>query len=111
MKDFNLVLFESTCQKRIVVCELYDIDGNLLARESNRCDPSGGTCHRLGATQSKESYDVESECNWTHAEIMALNSLAKDAKPYKSIIYGHEFYCPTCEAALKKAGVQILEVK
>jgi len=102
---------ESTCQKRIIVCEIFDVDGKLLARESNRCEPEGETCHRIGVVQAKEGYDVNSSCNWTHAEIMAINALPNNSRPYKAVISGHDFYCDACEEALKNIGVEILEIK
>jgi deoxycytidylate deaminase len=108
IKSFQQAHAESTCQKRVTVVELYDAAGNLLARESNRCAPEGGTCHRLGVVQGKENYDVHSHCNWTHAEINALAALPKGARPYTAKLYGHSFYCDACEAALRAAGVQKL---
>lgn len=104
-KSFTEVQKESTCQKRTTVCEIYDEKGMLLARESNRCNPEGGTCHRLEINQDKANYDKESQCNWTHAEINAIAALQKDCKPFQAIIYGHTFFCDACEEALRKAGV------
>lgn len=101
---------ESTCQKRKTMCEIYDAAGNLLARESNRCDPKDGVCQRLGVVQKKDNYDVNSSCNWTHCEINAIAALPKDSKPYRAVLYGHDFYCDNCENALKAAGVQIMLV-
>lgn len=100
---------ESTCQKRRTVCEIYDLDWNLLSRESNRCDP-GGTCHRLGLVQGKGNYDSLSSCNWTHAEIMAIKALPAGSRPYRAVIHGHNFYCDACEKALREIRVQILHV-
>ena len=105
MKDFNTVVSESTCQKRITICELYDINGVLLSRESNRCEPDGGVCTRLDVIQNKENYDRDSNCNWTHAEIRAISALPTGSKPVLSILYGHEFYCNNCETELKKVGI------
>ena len=104
-KSFTEVQKESTCQKRTTVCEILDEKGTLLARESNRCNPEGGTCHRLEVNQDKTNYDKESQCNWTHAEINAIAALPKDCKPFQAIIYGHTFFCDACEDALKKVGV------
>lgn len=104
-KSFTEVQKESTCQKRTTVCEIYDESGNLLARESNRCNPEGGTCHRLEINQEKANYDKESQCNWTHAEINAIAALPKDSKPFQAVIYGHTFFCDACEEALRKVGV------
>lgn len=111
LKSFSEVQAESTCQKRITVVEIFDKNFNLLSRESNRCSPTGGTCHRLGVVNGKADYPVDCHCNWTHAEIMAINALPKGSKPYRSILYGHDFYCDACEAALKKAGVEILDIQ
>lgn len=111
MKSFEQASQESTCQKRITVCEIYDAEGNLLSRESNRCNPTGGICTRLGLVQSKTNYDVESTCNWTHAEINAIKSLKESDKPHKAIIYGHTFFCDACENALRSVGVKELEIK
>jgi deoxycytidylate deaminase len=110
MKTTAEAIKESTCQKRVVVCELYGADNVLLARESNRCSPEGGICHRLGLSQSKENYDKESSCNWTHAEINALNSLPQGATPYRAVIHGHSFFCDACQEALGKAGVKVFEI-
>lgn len=110
IKTFEQARNESTCQKRVTIVELYDEAGNLLARESNRCFPTGGTCGRLGVVQNKSNYDVNSTCNWVHAEINAINALPTAAKPHKAVLFGHDFYCDACEQALKKAGCEILEV-
>lgn len=109
-KEFIQAYHESTCQKRVTVVALLDKDGNVLSRESNRCNPDGGTCHRLGIVQNVNNYDVHSSCNWTHAEIMAIKALPEGARPYKAILYGHDFYCQTCENALKAAGVEEFEI-
>lgn len=101
----------STCQKRITVCVIYDRDGDVLSVESNRCDPEGGRCHRMGLIQTKGDYDTTSQCNWTHAEMMALKSLPEGSKPYCAVIYGHTFLCDPCEQSLKEAGVEIFETK
>lgn len=110
IKSIDQATTESTCQKRITMVEIYDEQNNLLSRESNRCNPSGGTCHRIGVFNGKENYPADSHCNWTHAEIMAIKSLPENSKPYKAILYGHDFYCEPCETALKNVGVKIFEV-
>jgi hypothetical protein len=110
MNEFEKARQNSTCQKRITICEIYDKEGVLLACESNRCDPSGGTCHRLGLVQSKEGYDVTSHCNWTHAEVMTIGKLKEGDRPYRSVIHGHDFYCDSCEEALRRVGVEVLEI-
>ncbi len=110
LKSFDFVTTQSTCQKRVIVCEIYDAQGVLLARESNRCNPEGGTCHRLGLVQAKEGYDVNSSCNWTHAEINALAALPAGAQPHKAVVYGHTFFCSPCEQALRDVGVVLFEI-
>lgn len=111
MKTHEEVAKESTCQKRLTITEIYDDKGNLLARESNRCNPSGGTCHRLSLVQSKSEYDTESHCNWIHSEINAIKSLPKDCRPYKAICYGHTFFCDACEQELRNIGVVEFETQ
>jgi deoxycytidylate deaminase len=106
IKPKEEVVSESTCQKRVTMCEIFDSAGNLLARESNRCSPSGGICHRIGVTNTKQDYPRESYCNWTHAEINAINALNTLDNPHKAILYGHTFLCDNCEAALKAAGIK-----
>lgn len=110
VKSMEEAQSESTCQKRKVVCEIYDRDGNILARESNRCNPEGGTCHRLETTNTKSDYPVSSECNWSHAEVQAIRALPLWSKPYRSVLYGHTFYCGACEESLRTAGVEVLEI-
>lgn len=105
MKTLQEVKSESTCQKRVTVCEIFDKDGKLLSRESNRCNPDGGMCHRLGIVQDKNNYDTDSHCNWTHAEINAIANLPIGASPFKAVLHGHSFYCDACESALKSVGV------
>lgn len=100
----------STCQKRVTVCDIYNKEGVLIGRGSNRCNPDGGTCHRLNLVQGKENYDVHSHCNWTHAEIMAIQSLTGDERPYRAVLWGHHFYCDACEEALKNVGVEVFEI-
>jgi deoxycytidylate deaminase len=111
IKSFSKCLEESTCKKRKVVCELYDIDGNLLIRESNRCSPNNGICCRLNINQDKNNYDAESSCNWIHAEINAINNLQIGLIPFKAVVYGHSFFCDNCEKELRKIGVVEFIVK
>lgn len=107
-KPFINVAAESTCLKRVTVCELFAADGSLLARESNRCDPPDGKCCRLETQNSRGDYPSHSDCRWTHAEAMALR--ACDGRPGHAILYGHDFVCPDCEAALRAAGVSVITV-
>jgi deoxycytidylate deaminase len=99
----------STCQKRVVVCALFDVDDRLVACESNRCSPDGGTCHRLNLVSVKDNYPSTSECNWQHAEIRAI--LAAQQPAIRAIVFGHSFPCPTCEAALQDFGVEQIEIR
>lgn len=109
MRTVQEVASESTCMKRKVVCELLDATGARIEIESNRCSRLGGACVRLGVVSEREGYPLHSECNWTHAEIMALNAMT--AKPDRAVIYGHNFPCPACEAGLRQAGVTEIEMR
>lgn len=100
----------STCQKRVVACSLYDAQGELIACESNRCEPVGGTCCRLGSQSQREGYVNDDDCRSEHAEIRALNALEAGALPVRAILYGHKWPCPACDAALRAAGVRDIEV-
>ncbi len=112
MKTLEEAAAESTCQKRLVVCEIYDEYGKILAVESNRCSPTGGLCHRIGVVQTKADYDVTSACNWTHAEIMAIRALPRGSyTPHRAVIYGHSYPCDACESALRRVGVEIIDIK
>jgi deoxycytidylate deaminase len=108
IKPMDRVMSESTCLKRITVCEIYDKAGNLLSRESNRCD-HGGECKRMGVTNTKSNYPADG-CNWTHAEVKSIAAVPKGSNPYKAVLYGHSFYCEPCETALKSVGIKILEI-
>lgn len=108
MKKFEEVKIQSTCKKKITICEIYSEDGILLSRESNRCNPENGICSRINIIQDKKNYDKESNCNWTHAEINSINNLPKNSRPFISLLYGHSFYCNECENKLKKIGVKFL---
>lgn len=110
MKSFNQVFAESTCFKRVTICEIYDRTGNLLSRESNRCNPPEGICQRINVSSVKDGYPLESSCMWTHAEIMAIKSIPAGSVPYSAKLYGHSFLCDNCESELKKVGVQVIEV-
>ena len=110
MRTLEEVKAESTCQKRVTICEIFDKEGNLLSRESNRCSPDGGICHRLEVNQGKDNYDVNSQCNWHHAEQRAVSLLPIGSNAYRSVLYGHSFYCDACESALRGSGVEILDI-
>lgn len=106
MKTLQEILAESTCQKRATACYIYDEAGNLLSQASNRCSPSGNVCHRIGVIQTRKNYDVKSDCNWIHAEIMAIRALPEGgARPYRSVLYGHTFYCELCALSLVAIGI------
>ena len=109
MKTWLQVKAESTCQKRVTVCEIFDKNGKLLARESNRCNPHGGVCERLAVTNGKADYP-DAQCNWSHAEIEALNAVPDGEQPFRAVVYGHDFACPQCEVKLREAGVVVLDV-
>jgi len=113
LKSFHQVSQESTCQKRVTVCELLEpMRGSwqVVARESNRCDPLGGTCHRLGRADVQATYPSSSDCRWTHAERMAIAAIPFGRRPTRAIIYGHDFACPECVQALTAVGVTVIEI-
>lgn len=99
---------ESTCLKRVVVCDIYDVDGKLLSRESNRCTPPDGKCCRMAIVSQKEGYPEHSTCNWTHAEEMAISALPSGSVPHAANLYGHDFPCPPCEQKLMAVGVKVI---
>lgn len=102
---------ESTCRKRVTVCVIYDEAGRALACESNRCDPPNGECTRMGVVNGKEGYPSTSTCNWSHAEARAVAALFLGWGPERTaVLYGHDFVCPDCEAALRAAGVTKIHV-
>jgi deoxycytidylate deaminase len=107
---FDVVQKESTCQKRAVVCILVSKEGRVVSSGANRCEPTDGICSRLGLIQNKEKYDTTSTCNWTHAEVTAIQNLPEAFKPYKAFLRGHEFFCTPCEEALKGVGVEKFEI-
>lgn len=96
---------QSTCQKRVVVCSLYDQYGNLLACESNRCAPPGGKCTRLGVESQQRGYPAESTCNWEHAEARALRALPEGAQVHRLVLTGHTFICQSCSDLFEQAGM------
>lgn len=100
----------STCQKRKVACVLVSRNGRVVSYGVNTCQPEGGVCHRLGLVQSKENYDVNSNCNWIHAEIDAIKNLPDGYKPFMAYLYGHDFFCGECEKALEAKGVEIFNI-
>ena len=112
IKTFEDVSKESTCLKRLTITEIYDKDDILLCRESNRCDPKGGVCYRIGVVQTKENYEgSDCLCNWTHSEIMAIQALEVNFRlPYRVVVYGHDFICDDCEKRLRQLGVKVFEV-
>src|SRR4051812_42473278 len=80
---------ESTCLKRVTVCEILDANRNVLACESNRCSPPDGKCCRMGLVSVKDGYPEYSSCRWTHAEEMSINSLPPESQPVVAVVYGH----------------------
>ena len=99
---------ESTCQKRVTVCMILDFFGSVLSCESNRCDPDGDVCARLGVEQNKKNYSGY-ECNSVHAEVMAIKALPQGTRPHKAVLYGHKFFCDDCEQRLNEVGVEKFE--
>jgi deoxycytidylate deaminase len=106
----QIAALNSTCLKRAVVCVLYDEAGRLVVARSNRCNPPDSVCARMGVRQGQEGYPVDSECNWTHAEIRAVAAIPPGVKVVRAVLYGHGFPCAACEAALRAAGVTEIQV-
>ena len=94
----------ATCQKRVVICVLFDKDGSVVACESNRCSPPNGVCPRLDLVTNKENYPPN-HCNSEHAEVRALK-LAK-RMPTHAVLIGHKFFCDDCERLLKSYGIEL----
>jgi deoxycytidylate deaminase len=99
----------STCQKRVIVCALYDRDGELLSVGWNSCAPPNGQCVRLGVRQPEAVY-TGTECNSIHGEVQAWHNLPPGAKPYRCVAWGHEFSCAPCQKFLRARGVEVIEV-
>lgn len=97
-------ILEATCQKRVVVCLLFDKVGQVVAVESNRCSPPNGVCPRLDLVTSKENYPPN-HCNSEHAEVRALK-LAK-RMPTHAVLSGHSFFCDDCERLLRSYGIEL----
>lgn len=100
----------STCHKRATVCVLLDEDNEVVSVAANTCDPAEGVCQRLGVHQTQQEYDVESTCNWEHAEARALDQLPEEVQPTTAVVLGHDFVCPTCDEKLKARGVESIAV-
>lgn len=99
----------SNCQKRRLVCVLYDASNRVVAIGYNSCTPPKGVCARLQIVQSKGAY-TGTECNTTHAEINALQQVRQQDTAVRAEIYGHDFACKPCEKALNTAGVWDIKV-
>ena len=97
------------CEKRTVICRLYDANGVLISRGHNQCDPPGGRCARLGYIEMEQGYKGKG-CNSIHAEIDAISKLPEGTQPLNAVLEGHDFACRDCLSALHKAGVVLLEV-
>lgn len=102
---------QSTCRKRVTVCVIFDVDGNPLACESNRCDPPEGQCTRVARSDGQAQYPSESGCRWQHAEQRAVAALSESARPVRALLCGHDFPCPDCESALRAVGVTHIDVE
>lgn len=109
LQDILFKGLESTCQKRIVICALFDKYGNLLSIGTNHCTPPDGGCVRLGTVSTKAGYS-NAGCNSTHAEEEALNALQEGQQAHIAQIYGHDFACRPCEEKLRAHGVQDISI-
>lgn len=94
---------QSTCQKRSVVCALYDEKGICVGEGFNTCDVSY-ECKQLNIVQTPEEYrDI---CKNEHAEVAALRTMDQQgAQAVTAIISGHDFFCVNCFNLLKTRGV------
>lgn len=100
----------SNCQKRVVVCILYDKDDNIVGTGFNSCTPPEGVCARLQMTQGKTGY-TGTECNSTHSEAQALFNMNKAGKKaVRAEVYGHNFACGACEKLLHEAGIYDIKI-
>lgn len=99
----------STCQKRVIICALYDREGRLLSLGWNSCTPPGHHCVRLGLQQSQATY-TGTECNSIHGEVQAWHNLPAGAQPYRCVTWGHEFSCQPCQRFLRERGVEVIAV-
>jgi hypothetical protein len=110
MKTTEQAIAESTCRKRVTLCVIYDARGTVLACESNRCAPPNGECTRMSVANGKADYPSTSTCNWSHAEQRAAQAVPVGSVPTVAVLYGHDFVCGDCEAALKAIGVTTINV-
>lgn len=106
MNTITQAASQSTCEKRVTVCVLLDANDTVLACESNQCQTP---CQRLSQVTSKSSYPTAT-CDTDHAELRALRALKPGDRPVRSVLYGHAFYCESCEQALRACGVGTLEL-
>lgn len=100
----------STCRKRVTVCAILDADNRVISMESNRCSPPGGVCVRVGVSGTQAAYPKDSTCQWDHAEQRAVLAVPAGSRPARAILYGHDFACDTCIAALASIGIHDLQV-
>jgi hypothetical protein len=100
--EMTRAFLQATCQKRIVICLMFDKNGGVVSVESNRCSPPNGVCPRLDLVTTKENYPPN-RCNTEHAEVRALK-LAK-RMPTHAVLIGHKFFCDDCERLLKSYGI------
>ncbi len=97
------VMRESTCQKRSVVCILFDGNGQVISMQSSRCNPKD-ICPRLDVVTNKENYPLN-HCKSEHAEVRALKLTKR--MPKKALLIGHRFACDDCERLLKSYGIKV----
>lgn len=96
------------CAKREVRCVLVDrISGHDVVGE-NWCRNPQKVCPREEGEGYEKCKTICQQDN--HAEEDALRQLNGDAYGYHAILYGHDYYCPSCQKALFAAGVQALRL-
>ena len=102
-----------TCAKRVVFCELYNTDGDLVSVGSNSCAKPQKKCPRLPG----EGYaKCDTICNqFGHAEEVALDIASSNRYECeqldRAVIYGHHRVCAACKAQLEQAGITRVEFR
>jgi len=102
-----------TCAKRVVFCELYNTEGDLVSVGSNSCAAPQDVCPR----EPGEGYEkCTTVCHqFGHAEEVALDISRGDRYGWeqleKAIIYGHHRTCDECRKQLEEAGITRIEFR
>lgn len=106
----TLAATQGGCQKRVIVCVLYDADDRVVSIGTNRCNPPESGCPRLGIAYLDKSNYPQPTCNTIHAEVDALSKLPANETAVRAVVYGHEFVCSSCEEILKEYGITNIKI-